>query len=82
MPQRVTRIFREQNATLPDTYTLPPNLDMEFASVRAKINGAAASGAFIVVLEALSDDGQVVAQSRIDQEFAVGDTAAVTFAPF
>ena len=55
---------------------------MEFASVRARINGAAASGAFILVLELLSQDGRIMAQSRIDQEFAVGDTVAATWAPF
>lgn len=82
MAEPVQQIFAEQSVSLPADYTLPPGLDMEFASVRAKVNGAVASADFIVVLEALSQNGKIMAQSRIDQELAVGDTGALTWAPF
>lgn len=76
------KIYADAAVAAPTSYVAPPNLDMEFASVRAKINGAGASGAFIMVLELLSQDGRIMAQSRIDQVFAVSDTAALTWAPF
>lgn len=82
MAQRVQLIFTENPGGLPATYQLPPGLDLELASVVARINGAAASDTFIPVLEALSSDDKVMARVRIDQEFAVGDTGVVTFAPF
>lgn len=82
MAAPVQLVFSEQSAALPADYTFPPGLDVELASVRARINGAAASGAFIVALEALSQDGKIMAQARIDQELAVGDTGALTWAPF
>lgn len=76
------KIYADAAAAMPASYVVPPNLDMDFASVRAKVNGAGASGSFIVVLELLTQDGRIMAQSRIDQEFAVGDTGALTWAPF
>ena len=82
MPQRVSLVFREASVTLPVEYEFGPDEDFEFASVRAKLNGAGASGTFIVVLEALSQDGKIMTQSPIDQQFAVGDTGALTWAPF
>lgn len=76
------RIYQDNPGALPAQYTLPPNLDMEFGSSRARINGAGAASSFIVVLELLASDGRIMVQSRIDQEFAVGDTGALTWAPF
>ena len=75
-------IYNETTIALPDSYTLPAGVDLEFASVVARINGAGASGPFIVVLDALSQDNKVQAQARIDQQFVVGDTGVVAFAPF
>lgn len=82
MAQRVQPIFREQSVTLPDSYVLPPGLDLELQSVVARINGAGASGTFIPVLEVLTQDAKLMARVRPDQEFAVGDTGVVTYAPF
>ena len=82
MPSPVALVHREQSVTLPDSYTFEPDADFEFSSVRAKVSGAGAAASFIVVLEVLSQDGKIITQSRIDQEFAVGDTGALTWAPF
>ncbi len=82
MAQRVQLQFRETNATLPDTYQLPADLDLELASVQARIDGATASATFIPTLAILSQDGKLMARVRIDQEFAVGDTGDCTWAPF
>lgn len=76
------KIYSDAAVAMPTSYVAPGNLDMEFASVRARVNGASATGAFIVVLELLSQDGRIMGQSRIDQVFAAGDTAALTWAPF
>lgn len=76
------RIYSDAAAPLPASYVAPGGLDIEFASVRARINGAGASSSFIVVLELLTNDGRIMTQSRIDQVFAVGDTVSATWAPF
>lgn len=82
MAQKTSLIFKDAAAALPAEYELPASLDLEMTSVRARINGAGAAAAFIVVLEALAQDGTIMAQARIDQEFAVADTGALTWAPF
>lgn len=64
------------------SYTLPPGLDVELASVRARVNGAGAGGDFIVVCEILTSDGKLLAQSPIEQTLSAGDTLAGTWAPF
>ena len=82
MPERVQPIYSDNPGALPATFILPPGLDLEVSSIRARVNGAAAAATFIVVCETLTSDGRIMAQSRIDQEFAVGDTVAATWAPF
>jgi len=80
--QPVTLEYREVDASLPSTWDIPPSVDVEFASSRVRVDGTGAAAPFIVVLEALDSDNRVLAQARIDQEFAVGDTGALTYAPF
>jgi len=82
VPQKVQLIFSENPGSLPATYDLPPSLDLVLSSVVARFNGAGAAAAFIPVLEVLSQDDRLMARVRPDQEFAVGDTGVVTFAPF
>jgi len=80
--ERVQLINQENPGTLPAVYQLPPGLDLVLSSVVARFNGAAAAATFIPVLEVLSQDDKLMARVRPDQEFAVGDTGVVTFAPF
>jgi len=80
--QRTQLIFSESPGSLPATYELPANLDLELSSVVARYNGATAAAAFIPVLEVLSQDERLVARIRIDQEYAIGDTGVNTWAPF
>ena len=82
MAERVQLIFAENPGDLPAAYQLPPGLDLVLSSVVARFNGAAAAATFIPVLEVLSQDDKLMARVRPDQEFAVGDTGVVTFAPF
>ena len=78
----VELIFRDNPGSLPATQDLAASVDIEFASSRVRVNGAAAAATFIPVLEVLAQDGTIIAQARPDQEFAVGDTGVVTYAPF
>jgi hypothetical protein len=80
--ERVQLIFSENPGSLPADYQLPPGLDLVVSSVVARFNGALAAATFIPVLEVLSQDDRLMARVRPDQEFAVGDTGVVTFAPF
>lgn len=82
MPERVQPIYTDNPGALPAEFTLPPGLDLEVSSIRARVNGAAAGASFIVVCETLTNDGRIMAQARIDQEFAAADTGALTWAPF
>jgi hypothetical protein len=82
MAQRVQLVYDEATLAIPASYILPAGIDLEFASSVVRLNGAAASGTFVVVLDVLSQDGKLVAQSRTSQRFGVGDTGVVAFAPF
>ena len=82
MAERVQLIFAENPGSLAAEYQLPPGLDLVLSSVVARFDGAAAAASFIPVLEVLSQDDKLMARVRPDQEFAVGDTGVVTFAPF
>lgn len=82
MPPPVQLIYTDNPGSLPAVYTLPPGLSLELSSVVARINGAAASAIFVPVLEILSQDDKLMARVRPDQQFAVGDTGVVTYAPF
>lgn len=82
MAQKVQTVYNETQLSVPTSYELPAGSDLEFASSVARINGAGASGTFIVVLDALTQDNKVLASARIDQEFAVGDTGVASWAPF
>jgi len=79
---KVQLIFSEMPGEIPASYQLPAGLDLVLSSVVARFNGAAAAATFIPVLEVLSQDGRLIARVRPDQEFAVGDTGVVTYAPF
>ena len=82
MAQPVQLVYTDDPGSLPATYTLPPNLEIELASVVARINGASAAAEFIPVLEILSQDDKLIARVRPEQVFAAGDTGVVTYAPF
>lgn len=82
MPIPVELIFKESPGDLPAVEILAAALDMEFASSRVRINGTAAADTFVPVLEVLDQAGNIIAHARPDQEFAVGDTGVVTYAPF
>lgn len=82
MATPVQAIYNDQPGSLPATYDTPASLDMEFASSRLKFDGSGASGSFIVVLEALTNDGKIMVQARTDQVFPAGSTGVVSFAPF
>lgn len=82
MPIPVQAIYRDIPGTLPATYDAPASLDVEFASSRIRFNGSAASGSFVIVLEALTNDGRIMVAARSDRTFAVGDTGVVSWAPF
>lgn len=80
--QKVQLIYTDNPGNLPADFTLPPGLDLELSSVIARVNGSGAAATFLPVLEVLSQDGKIIAQSRPDQEFSAGDTGRVTWAPF
>lgn len=82
MAQRVTLQYRETQEELPSAYVLPPDSAFEFASSVVRVDGSGAADTFVVVLDVLSQDAKLVASARTDQEFGVGDTGVVSFAPF
>lgn len=82
MAQPVQLIYGDSPGALAASYDLPASLDMLFASSRARINGAGAASSFVIALELLSSDNRIITQARIDKVFAVGDTGALTWAPF
>ena len=82
MPIPVLPNFISNPGALPATYRLPDSLDLIIESVTADINGAAASGAFILCLSVYSQDDRRIGRVKIGTEFATGDTGVVTFAPF
>jgi len=80
--QRVQLIYADNPGSLPASYQLPAGLDLVLSSVRAKINGAGASGPFLPCLSIYSQDDKLMARVPTDTEYAVGDTGEVTWAPF
>jgi len=78
----VQLIFTDNPGGLPATYTLPPNLDLDLASVRAKIDGTGAGGSFLVCLSILSSDDKLMARVPLDTTYSAGDTGEGTWAPF
>jgi hypothetical protein len=75
-------IFQDAEVALPDTYTLPPGLDLSLNSVVAFIDGAGAGGDFRPSLAIYAQSGQLMARVPVDQTFAAGDSGVVTWAPF
>jgi hypothetical protein len=82
MAQRVQLVYNDTTLPVPSSYVLPPGLDLEFASSVVRINGASASGTFIVLLDVLSQDGKLISSARTTRRFVAGDTGVVSFAPF
>lgn len=82
MPIASQLIYNDQPNAMADTYVVPPGADIVLDSVVASVTGAGASATFIPTLEILSQDNKVMARVRTDQEFAIGDTGVVTWAPF
>lgn len=74
--------YRETQAAVPTEWQVPADLDVEFASSVVRVDGAGAAGPFYVVLDVLSQDGKLIAQSRTSRRFGAGDTGVVSFAPF
>lgn len=82
MAEPTQLIFNEAEVALPDTYVLPPGLDLKLHSVVAFIDGSAAGAAFKPALAIFAQSGQLMARVPVDQEFAAGDSGVVTWAPF
>jgi len=80
---RTQQIYADNPGNITEAvYIIPPGLDLDLHSVRARIDGAGAVGSFIMVCELLTSDNRILAQSPVDQTFAVSDTGALTWAPF
>jgi hypothetical protein len=75
-------MFDESGGACPHTIQLAPGQDIRPASVVCSIDGAGASGSFILCLDILSQDGVLVSRTTPPVTFAVGDTGVATFAPF
>lgn len=82
MADRAQLVYTDVPGSLPADYVVPPNLDLDLTSVFAKVNGSAASAAFLPCLTLLSQDGKVIARVRQDDNYGVGDTGDCTWAPF
>lgn len=82
MPTRVQLQYADSPGASNPEWVLPPGTDIELSSIRVRLNGAGASGAFVPVAELLSSDGRIMVQARTEPTFAVGDTGVVTYAPF
>jgi len=74
--------WAQAGGSAPFTVRLAPDQDIRVYSIVAKWNGAAASGAFIACCSIYSQNDVLVARTRPEQNFAVGDTGVVTYAPF
>lgn len=81
-PSRAQLIYTDVPGALPASYTIPPGLDLDLASSFAKVDGASASGSFLVCLTLLSQDGKVIARVPQDTTYATGDTGDCTWSPF
>jgi len=76
-----TLIVAAGQAAVPETYTVPNAQEIQPLVVRAVLDGTAASGVFLPVLELVSDGGIVFAQIPAEQALAVGSQVEVTWAP-
>ena len=79
---RTSPIYTDVPGALPAQYVIPGTLELVTQAIVARFNGAAAAGSFLPTLSIYTQDNRLVARVRPDQEFAVGDTGVVTFAPF
>lgn len=82
MAERAKIVYTDQPGALPAEYVIPDTLDLDLSSVVARFDGASAAATFIPCLSLYSSDDRLIARARPDQEFAVGDTGVVTYAPF
>lgn len=64
----------------PNSYTLPPGLDIDIAGVTALFNGAGASTGFLPALAFYSQDGLLLARTFPDVPVSAGDSAVLTYA--
>lgn len=83
MTVRVQQIYADNPGSMSEAvYVVPPGLDLDLNSVRARVSAAGASASCIIVCELLTSDNRILAQSPVDQTLTVGDTGALTWAPF
>lgn len=75
-------IFTDNPGSLPASYTVPPGVTIDLASVYAKLNGSGAAASFLPCLTVLSQDGHVIARVKQDDIYASGDTGDATWSPF
>lgn len=66
----------------PTTTQLAPGIDLAPQAVTCDIDGAGASGEFVLALTIMSQDGTRIARTVTPQTFQPGDSGVATFAPF
>lgn len=79
---RTRPFFTDVPGALPYRYDVPGSVELVVQSVVARFDGAGAAGTFLPCLAVYTQDGHLIARVRPDQEFLVGDTGVVTYAPF
>lgn len=79
---RTAPIYTDNPGSLPAQYVIPGTLELILQAVVARFDGASAASSFIACLSLYTQDGRLIARTRPDQTFAVGDTGVVTYAPF
>lgn len=82
MAERTQLIYTDNPGSVPARYNVPAGLELVLASVVARFDGAAASGAFLPCLSLYSQDDRLMGRFFPETELAVGDEAVVTYAPF
>lgn len=74
--------FADAGGDAPFTIQLTPDQDIHLFAVCAEWEGVGASAAFHPCLSLYSPDDVLIARTRPETTFAVGDSGVVTYAPF
>lgn len=70
------------SAATPRGYELPSSLDLEITSISVQWDGSGAAAAFKPCVALYDADGNLLSRTFPPDNFAVGDTGEVTYAPF